>query len=442
MSAPSKSRLAKPAFDLVEEATQLLRRAPVGVLLSYYIGTLPAVLGLLYFFTDMSYGAFARAHLMHSSLVAALLYLWMKCWQAVFASGLTSSLRLEPPAPWTASRIARLILIQCAIQPTGLFVRLIAAQFLFPYLWVYGFYQNVGVLGTGEESPGGGVREVIRRSFSQALLWPLQAHGALTMVCVFGLFVAANLGVAIVMAPQLLQSCFGIETVFSRSPMALLNTTVGLVICGLTYLAFDPLRKAIYVLRCFYGTTRSSGDDLRIELKRIRAASAKAALVLAVLLGFWSATPGFAGEPPAAQSAPAQLDSSIERVLERPEYSWRQPRERAAENQKGWLTSSVEEFFHSLGDIWKQARKGVEDFQDKLKAWLGVDKDADGSDASGWGLQESVKPLLYAVTAILCVVLGGLLVRLRRSRRPRRWPSPRICTLPICWPINGPKRGG
>lgn len=36
------------ALELLEEATHLLRRAPAGTLLAYYLGTLPFVLALLF----------------------------------------------------------------------------------------------------------------------------------------------------------------------------------------------------------------------------------------------------------------------------------------------------------------------------------------------------------------------------------------------------------
>jgi len=50
------------AVDLLEEAVHLLRAAPASLYGFYALGTLPFVLGFLYFWADMSHGAFAREH--------------------------------------------------------------------------------------------------------------------------------------------------------------------------------------------------------------------------------------------------------------------------------------------------------------------------------------------------------------------------------------------
>ena len=48
----------------------------------------------------------------------------------------------------------------------------------------------------------------------------------------------------------------------------ILNTTFWIVVLGITYLLLDPLIKATYVLRCYYGSALQSGEDLRTELSR------------------------------------------------------------------------------------------------------------------------------------------------------------------------------
>ncbi len=82
----------KGAIEILEEAVHLLRMAPASLLAVYYVGSLPFVLGLLYFWADMSRSAFAARHCVEASLALAFLYLWMKSWQAVFASRLKARL--------------------------------------------------------------------------------------------------------------------------------------------------------------------------------------------------------------------------------------------------------------------------------------------------------------------------------------------------------------
>ena len=101
MNRAASRRAGRPALELIEAAVHLLRTAPAGALLSYYVGSVPCMLGLLYFWADMSRGAFARERLIEASLSAAALYLWMKCWHTVFASKLRAHLLLEREAPWT-----------------------------------------------------------------------------------------------------------------------------------------------------------------------------------------------------------------------------------------------------------------------------------------------------------------------------------------------------
>src|SRR5204862_2137983 len=63
-----KRRSDKSAFELIEEAVHLLRQSPSGVLATYYLGALPFVLALLFFWADMSRDAFAPRMLVGGAL--------------------------------------------------------------------------------------------------------------------------------------------------------------------------------------------------------------------------------------------------------------------------------------------------------------------------------------------------------------------------------------
>lgn len=62
------------AFDLIEEATHLLRTAPAATLAVYYLGAIPFVLGLLYFWAEMSRSPFADQHLADASFATGILF--------------------------------------------------------------------------------------------------------------------------------------------------------------------------------------------------------------------------------------------------------------------------------------------------------------------------------------------------------------------------------
>jgi hypothetical protein len=262
--ARQRRQQGRPALDLIEEAVHLLRTAPAGALAAYYVGTLSFVLGLLYFWADMSRSPYARQHVVEAALGVTLLFVWMKFWQALFARQLRAFVSGEAPPPLTARRCFRIVVAQAALQPTGLFLLPLAALTAFPLPWFYAFYQNLTALA---DSNAPGPWELARRSAKQARLWPQQNHFALFCLSLFAVFVFLNGCVGCGMLPHLIKMLFGIETVFSRGGWAMLNTTFFATMACLTYLCLDPILKTVYVLRCFYGDSIRSGADLRAELR-------------------------------------------------------------------------------------------------------------------------------------------------------------------------------
>ena len=404
MASSRKRQLERSGLDLIEESARLLRSAPVGVLLRYYIGSVPCILGLLYFFTDVTRGAYASMHLIESSLGAAALYLWMKCWHTAFASGLRSLLAHEPPEPWTLRRILRLVVLQGAVQPSGLFLRIVAFICLLPYVWVYGFYQGFGVFGDGT-SPS--ISEVARRAWDQAKWRPGQAHVGLAYLKVFAFFVWLNVLAFIFAAPQLLRIFTGIETVFSRSPLAMLNTTFFIASIAITYLCFDPLRKAFYVLRCFYSEAMRTGQDLEVELKSLRAPAARLATVVLLLLTAAPLAPSTrAAEPASVERVDsAKLSDSIESVLRRREYTWRLPREKDPDEQKSWLAQFIEAVQRTVAKIIKW----IDDLYQKIT------RSGGGGDGAAFGWTS--RGVLYATIAICIGLIGFFLWKQRRNLR-------------------------
>jgi hypothetical protein len=303
MSSQRASAQDRGGLELVEAAVHLLRRAPPTALLAYAIGTLPFVGAGLFFWADMSRSAFAAGHVASSALGLALLFVWMKSWQAAFARSLLAFAAAESPERASARDLLQAALTQAIVQPTGLFVLPVAFALLVPVGWVYAFYQNVTVLGLGRSAS---LTSVVRRAVAQAKLWPRQNHAALLVVQLLALFVLLNWAALLALSPYLVEKLLGIETEFSRSPWAVFNTTGLMVVLGLTYLTLDPLLKAIYVLRCFHGESLQSAHDLRAELRRLVGLSSRAAAVLAwgVLCG-WSTRVVLAAIPPLGEQAVA-----------------------------------------------------------------------------------------------------------------------------------------
>src|SRR5437762_2064002 len=96
------------ALDVIEEAFHLLRLASLPMLLAYYIGAVPFVLGVLYFWSDMSRGAFADERLGAETAGLALLFFWMKTWQAIFARRLRAQITGYAPPRLTLKRAGQI----------------------------------------------------------------------------------------------------------------------------------------------------------------------------------------------------------------------------------------------------------------------------------------------------------------------------------------------
>jgi hypothetical protein len=276
----------RPAIDLCDEAVHLLRSAPAGTIALYYVGSIPFILDLLFYWTDMSQSATARERAAPASLLLALLYIWMVTCQAMFAR----QLRGEKSGGWWRTACE-----QAAVQPTKFAVLPFASLLLIPYAMVYAFYHNFSALPSYSNAR------------KQASLWPHQNWVFLSILAALSVVVFLNAGIALLMLPRLAKMLFGIDTVFTRSAYTFLNTTFLAATAGVSYLVLNPFVKAFYALRCFYGESVTTGRDLQAALR--------AASVLLVMVG---ALP--------AQPSQQDLDNSIDRVLQRPEYSWRTPR--------------------------------------------------------------------------------------------------------------------
>jgi len=426
MSRKGARREGPSPLEWIENAVRLLRSAPPGALLCYYLGSATCLLGLLYFLADMSRGAFAGSHLIESSLNAAALYIWMKCWQAVFLSKLRAHLLMEPEAPWTLQRIGRLVLIQASIQPLGLFLRLLAAQVLIPYIWTYSFFIGVAILGDGSEPS---LRAVLRGAVREAGLWWRETHLALLCLFGFAFFILLNVNVVCALLPYALRTFLGIQTVFTRDGWAMFNTTFFAATFAATYLCFDPLRKAVFLVRHFHGVSLQSGEDLRVELRTLRQRS-RAAVAALVLFATLLCAPGTAvraaetapapAAAPAHQVDSAQLSSSLDRVLERREYAWRFPRAESPEAEpKGWLAEFFDSVAKTFGKWFRKVAGWMEKFGDWLRHFFENDKE-EKEPSAPWNLSWSTiaRGTLIILAVVLLVALGFIYWRARQRRRP------------------------
>jgi hypothetical protein len=418
----------KNPVELVEEAFQLLRQAPGPILVFYYLGTLPFMLALLYFWSDMARSPFAAGNLLTGTLGLTALFVWMKCWHAVFAQQLLASLCGEPAPRLTVAHLLRTAVHQAIVQPFGLFLLPAALALLVPLGWVYAFFTNATVFS----STAPDIRTLVRHSWQQARLWPLQSHYLVFMFKLFGFFVFLNLLCGVMAVPALIKVLLGIETVFTQSPWAALNTTLLTALGALTFLCLDPVLKASYVLRCFYGQSLQTGQDLKAELKTIRSESALAGVATLILVMGLT----FAGTARAADTAdtqvpkpetrnskletrnsiaPPDLDHSIDQVIQKREYSWRLPRREAdaAEKEADSGEDYFETLFKQIGDGFKVVGRWIRDFVQWLNQ-LGPRPTA--PNMGGFNFGAAMKGILFVLIVLLVGLIVWLLIRVWNQR--------------------------
>jgi len=405
MKRKGRSRDGKSAMDILEEATHLLRAEPL-ILASYYFGSLPFILGLLYFWADMSAGADAWRHWPQAAWGLTLLFIWMKTWQSVYARRLLAGIRGEAPPPWGLRRILRAAAIQTAIQPWSILILPVTFIILVPFPQAFAFFQNATLMGSGDE---GDMRTVMRKSWRQASLWPMQNAFIIWLtspillvvvaffifvlvpvlssfnpvaplsflflmtglvvipLCPLGMVTALNIGMALFLVPGLLKTLFDVETIFSMSSTHFMNSTFLVVVCGLSYLCLDPLMKATYCLRCFYGESLHTGEDLKVELRSSPRPGVIVAIFLAIFLalgpfGNALAEPTHSGiSHPGGPVSAQELDSAIESIIQYPEYTWRMPREKPPEvaGRHGALYEFLDSIMTTLGNGWQYVKKGL-----------------------------------------------------------------------------------
>jgi hypothetical protein len=432
-----KRQSTKSALELIEEAIHLLRASPISTLSGYYLGALPFVLGLLYFWTDMSRSAFAASHLAEAALGLSALFLWMKFWQGFFCATLRAHLIGGALPAMTLRRCGRILFSQTVLQPAGLFLLPLAFVTVVPFPWVYAFFQTASARADAE---GEGLTRLILKSLRESRLWPGQNLAVLAILAGFGLYVFLNWATVCFILPGLVKVLFGIETMFTRSAFSLLNTTFFAAIFWLTYLCVDPVLKAVYVLRCFYGESRQSGDDLKAELRQFTRIAKPVVASLAILVALAapihaapSDTPASGGARPSSSAQPApiappKLDEAIQDTIQHRKYSWRAPRTKFEKPEK-----PAEENF--LTRLFDRVRAALGRFFRRIGGWIDwllrrIFGNPGQSSPKGSGYNW-ILLLQFLLWVLAAAAIAGIAVFLYRMVRDRQRKENVIASEPI-----------
>jgi hypothetical protein len=405
----------KSAIRMIEEAVHILRSAPAALLTVYYFGSVPFVLGLLYFWADMSRSANAHEYSAVAAIGLSALFVWMKFWQTLFMYQVRCQIIDEIHLPWSLSRTVSIVATQSLIQSTRFIVVPIASLLVIPFGFCYAFYQNASA---HNDEQGQSVKSTCQWAWRQAKLWPRQNHLLIGIYWLFGFVIFVNVSITVVFIPQMAKTLFGFDSAFTLSGVYMfLNTTFWIVALGITYLLLDPFIKTTYVLRCFYGTALQSGEDLRTELKQTLSRRTKLAAGLLIVL--LCVAPITAATQQQAPVSPVELDRSIEETMQRREFAWRMPRdtiEPEEQKDRGPIAAAIEWIIEMVG---KGLRK-IGGWVKKLIEWLEglLPKPNNKTEVTSGNWITPVRIVLIVLLIILLAVLAYIFIKIWQRRRP------------------------
>ncbi len=452
------------ALEVVEEAVALLKRAGIAAFGAYAAGTLGFLWALLYFWAYMSRNALADARLSEFSLLLAVAFAFMKFCHALFFRRLMQvqeQVQEEAgPSPASTVLMVRTILAQTLLQPWALFALPAALLLTIPYPFAAAFFQNAQWL---REKDGFG--EWMARSIRVARLWPKQNMYLHLFLAGAFLAVFVNLASGLVAGPMLLKTMFGVETVFSRSPSAYLNSTFILMVFGLTWAALDPVIKAIHAWRCFHGLSLRTGLDLRLALERLEPAVGNrrdapripAAPALFTLVAFLAAAGQVHGNPtgspvaaprtsavayghvatpaashvhaafpsaststsasalaPAPTVSPERLDALLKDEIAESRYGWRLPRHSEAEDQESWLFRQLKKAYQSFRRLVHKVQSLWDKFEDWFNGLFTPGKDAKKNLAPAAPSPLPTRVLVMGLCALFLAGIAAFLIRRAR----------------------------
>ena len=159
-----------PGLALGEEALYALRHGPISMHVAYLLGTVPFMLGLLFFWFDMSQNAQASLSVVPAAIGMTVLFVWMKVWHAVFSILMRDYLSGREPRPWTVKRVWGIFHRQSFAHAVGLILMPLALLIMLPFPIVHAFFYTLSAVDD-EEDDSEDSGSMWSRAWRQALLW-------------------------------------------------------------------------------------------------------------------------------------------------------------------------------------------------------------------------------------------------------------------------------
>ncbi len=406
----------KNAFDVIEEAILILRSIPSYWYLLYLIGTLPFIFGFVYYWTEMSRNVLTDNSIVSLSLLLAILFIWMRCWQSIFMRYIQAYVCGESVCNYSFHIIGRLIAAHIIFQPCSVILRLLSWILLFPFSWVYAFFQNV-IVFAGEEDNR--LQSIYYGSLQQSILWQTQNIMFIIVSSVFRFIVFINILLCTITMAFLLKTLFGINTLFSSGLWYIGDTTFLVTILALTYLCSDPLVKTFYLLRCFYGTSINSGRDIKADLQGLikeKNILLFCIIVFSICTFCLSQNSLFAAKQsnnPVVTKyivSNQNLDKVIRSELQHPKYKWKFPKERSKSKDIS-RPKFILRIVDRIGNKFRAIANRIRDF-------IKISPKPDAKETSVWfDTLTTGKTVVIILSGVVLVVLFTILAKYNFFRR-------------------------
>ncbi len=444
----NRSLPSRDALDLVEEALTLLKGMPLASLASGFVGSLPFTFVLLLYLLNLVHNPRASEELAGYSASLTVLYIWLRIWQSVFAAELWQARSGDSVFGWTWKEWLAIARRHAVLSPISLVWLLLSAVLIFPFAWIYALHHNLTliVMPAFSNNEGSKTTRALRVAWRQARLWPGSNQLVILLVMLAGIVAFVNFMSVLLLVPHLVKFLTGWESTFTRLGVRLLDLKIFVAAGALTYLAISPLIRAVYVLRCFYGLSARTGEDLGSELRQMRNSRAAAVVCMLLLVAGGSVLAGTgkttqqgkamratqavpsAGLPAFPESVSGsgpsvpEMDRSIDAVLKSPKHVWHAPQGVRSDRQSNLLR----DFARAVG----RAIDKMIEWILTVRSWLWPDNPpgrSSGNRTSWIDIKTAATGLLIVTVGVLLFVIIRMLLGARRNPQTAR-PAPVLLT--------------
>jgi hypothetical protein len=438
--------------ERLDEAFAQLRALPASALVWCVVGPVPMVLGLLFFWSDLTRGGQTALSASVWAMLLAGGYAWLKMSQAFFARAVWARLLPEGGLPvLTVGEWFRRTGALLAVAAVSVPVQALAGLTVLPFAWVFGFFHHATALAYTHDLGPRPLRALARTSVRLTHHELLAQHLSLLILVVLGVLVWASVFALGLLLPYLLKILAGVESEFTRSPLAVgLSSLYFCVTLSVSWMILSPYFRVVYVLRAFHAMSRHTGDDVlgRLQAARARAAGVLALWVVMAVLGGGAAAEeeapaGASGIPPVAvapvhEADPAELSQAIRATLSERDYQWRLPGEAEGtpEASKTGLLASLKGALTSVRDALRELDRLLTEVGRTVRRLLGAKPQGSPSEGAGRSALDgnALRGILYAVAGL--VVIGGLVLMLRAWRRRQRPVVTTMAGAPMAAPVD------